>query len=614
MIVVPEILTKNPNQMPDYERKLANDVVDIIKERIVNSDTARGGDINFFLYIAIDAIDTDKMSPMFSEIAPKLYWAKDDSLSANSEMNIFSDVLKRAVQKHVSVPSEVNRCHIYVSLKEKEQNDFWAVPQDTLKQEQPQFTAKDPESSLDNVVMNDDEREAIMRAVTLIKERDLVFNKWNFKNVDKHTKSILCFHGAPGTGKTMAAHGVAHYLGKKIIEGSYSQIESQWVGVGAKNLEAIFKCAAEQDAVLFIDEADTFLSKRITNSSDPSAKHYNSMSNELYQLIESFDGCIVFASNHIKDFDPAVISRIIEPVEFKLPDEASRKQIISKLMQKEFPIEGGKTDDLLTSLAEQTEGFSGRDIRKALLIANASAAYKIKVVKGMPDDEIEIPRQLLIDSFADVKKAKNALDSAMGNETTNNLITEFINKKQSETRYMQMAAHTLLADGVIDAKEKALFDELSATFQVTVKLDVNELPSVEEICKEATSKEERIRLLDVTIRMSTCDYKVHKNEENLIKKVADLIGISSIDIPTVLQYAKNLMRSYDEWVNITDLLGVSDEDILMELKSEYTTGAAYYHLATMYKNGSDQFGGISVDEDKAAKYFTKAQELGFNKK
>lgn len=58
------------------------------------------------------------------------------------------------------------------------------------------------------------------------------------------------------------------------------------------------------------------------------------MSNELYTLIENFNGCIVFASNHIKDFDPAVISRIIEPIEFKLPNDDARKLIISKMLPK----------------------------------------------------------------------------------------------------------------------------------------------------------------------------------------------------------------------------------------------------------------------------------------
>lgn len=613
MIVKPEIITKDPNQIPAYENKLANDIVEIIKSRTLNSDTARSIDSDLYVYIAIDVIDIEKMSPIFTELKPKMYFAKDESLSAQLEVNTFADVLKRAVMAHVEIPSEVRNCHVFVSLAKKSQADLWASPSNTPEQERPKFTAVDPIFTLDEVVMNDDEREAIMRAVTLVKERELVFNKWNFKKVDKHTKSILCFHGAPGTGKTMAAHGVAHYLGRKILIGSYAQIESEFVGVGAKNLKAFFECAAEQDAVLFIDEADTFLSKRLPSSNE-SAKHYNSMSNELYQLIESFDGCIIFASNHITDFDPAVISRIIEPVEFKLPDAPTRKKILSNLMQEELPVEDGKTDELLSLLAEQTDGFSGRDLRKALLIANASAAYKLKVVEGLDDEHIVIPKQLLLDSFAEVRKAKDALDSAMGKDSTSDLLSEYINKKQSETRYLQMAAHTLLADGVVDAKEKALFDELSSMMQVTVPLDSSELPTVEELCKEATSKEERIRLLDVVVRMSACDYKIHESEEALIVKVADLIGISSSDIPSVLQYTQNLMNSYEEWTHVTDLLGMSDEDMLDELKTEYTPGAAYYHLAKMYQTGTSPFGEVIVDEEKATKYFAKAQELGFSKK
>ena len=613
MIVKPEIITKDPNQIPAYENKLANDIVEIIKSRTLNSDTARSIDSDLYVYIAIDVIDIEKMSPIFTELKPKMYFAKDESLSAQLEVNTFADVLKRAGMAHVEIPSEVRNCHVFVSLAKKSQADLWASPSNTPEQERPKFTAVDPIFTLDEVVMNDDEREAIMRAVTLVKERELVFNKWNFKKVDKHTKSILCFHGAPGTGKTMAAHGVAHYLGRKILIGSYAQIESEFVGVGAKNLKAFFECAAEQDAVLFIDEADTFLSKRLPSSNE-SAKHYNSMSNELYQLIESFDGCIIFASNHITDFDPAVISRIIEPVEFKLPDAPTRKKILSNLMQEELPVEDGKTDELLSLLAERTDGFSGRDLRKALLIAYASAAYKLKVVEGLDDEHIVIPKQLLLDSFAEVRKAKDALDSAMGKDSTSDLLSEYINKKQSETRYLQMAAHTLLADGVVDAKEKALFDELSSMMQVTVPLDSSELPTVEELCKEATSKEERIRLLDVVVRMSACDYKIHESEEALIVKVADLIGISSSDIPSVLQYTQNLMNSYEEWTHVTDLLGMSDEDMLDELKTEYTPGAAYYHLAKMYQTGTSPFGEVIVDEEKATKYFAKAQELGFSKK
>ena len=53
------------------------------------------------------------------------------------------------------------------------------------------------------------------------------------------------------------------------------------MGEGPKNVSAIFLAAEEQDAVLFIDEADSLLSKRLVNVSDPSGQAMNSMRSQL---------------------------------------------------------------------------------------------------------------------------------------------------------------------------------------------------------------------------------------------------------------------------------------------------------------------------------------------
>ncbi|MBR1550222.1 MAG: AAA family ATPase [Bacteroidales bacterium] len=612
MTINPEIITQKPEQIPAYEQKLADDILKIIQNRADNSETARKNSSNLYVYIAIDAISSEKKSALFMELKPGLFFAKDNSFSLKTEENILVDVLKRAIQMHVDIPREVKTCLVYLSLEERDQSVLWGSADKETGNDTVKFEAEEPLYSLDEVVMNDDERDAIMRAVTLVKEKELIFKRWNFSKVDKHTKSILCFHGAPGTGKTMAAHGVARFLGKKILVGSYAQIESEFVGVGAKNLKAFFECARVQDAVLFIDEADTFLSKRLPSSNE-SAKHYNSMSNELYQLIEGFDGCIIFASNHIKDFDPAVISRIIEPVEFKLPDQPTRKRILSNLWQEEFPVEGGKSEELLTLLSERTEGFSGRDIRKALLIANANAAYRMKVVGGMNDSDIVVPKDILLDSFAEVREAKDALDAAMGKNTTSDLLSSFIDKKQKETRYLQMAAHALLADRRIDSRERSLYDELSSITGVTVPLVEEELPAVEELCKGATSKEERSRLLDVVVRMSAYDLNIHDLEESLIVRAAELLGVGPEKKETLLRYAQSLRDLSQEWEDITGTMGMTDEDILASLQEEYTKGAAYYHLGEMYESGSSDFGGIQRDETKAKQYYAEAERCGFAK-
>lgn len=609
MKIIPEIIVKNPNEISQGFQDFANSILMLIQKRVLeNSKIHKEIEANLYVYIGLNvSINSELLTPTNEYF----YYGADDSMRIIPATDSLISTIRNALKNHVKVIDEIKKYFVFLSLSPIDKKNLTG---EIGKDEQSvMYHSIDPIFTLDEVVMNQDERDSIMRAISLVKEKDLIYNKWNFKQVDKHTKSILCFHGVPGTGKTMAAHGVASYLGKKILIGSYAQIESEFVGVGAKNLKAFFECAAQQDAVLFIDEADTFLSKRLPSSND-SAKHYNSMSNELYQLVENFDGCIIFASNHIKDFDPAIISRIIEPIEFKLPDYDARKQIINNLFQNQFPVEGGKTEALIDELANLTDGFSGRDIRKALLICNADAAYKMKISAGLNDENIKVPVSLILDCFENVKASKNKLDIALGKRTTSNLISEFSEEKNKKTRYMQMAAYTLLADGVVDRKEQLLFDSLSKTMGVKVPLDAESLPTVEEICSQASSKEERLQILDVVTRMAACDESVPETEKAFIKKVINCLGIKDINSSAVIEYTEALSVSYQQMAKFSDMLGNSDLDLLSDFKKEYTEGAAYYHLAEMFRDGSDFMGGIEKCQSKADYYFKLAKESGYEQR
>lgn len=609
MKITPEVIVKNPDEISQGFQDFANSILMLIQKRVLeNSKIHKEIEANLYVYIGLNvSINSELLTPTNDNF----YYGADDSMRIIPATDSLISTIQNALKNHVKVIDEIKKYFVFLSLSPIDKKNLTS---ESGKNEQSiMYHSTDPVFTLDEVVMNQDERNSIMRAISLVKEKDLIYNKWNFKQVDKHTKSILCFHGVPGTGKTMAAHGVASYLGKKILIGSYAQIESEFVGVGAKNLKAFFECAAQQDAVLFIDEADTFLSKRLPSSND-SAKHYNSMSNELYQLVENFDGCIIFASNHIKDFDPAIISRIIEPIEFKLPDYDARKQIINNLFQNQFPVEGGKTETLINELANLTDGFSGRDIRKALLICNADAAYKMKISAGLNDENIKVPVSLILDCFESVKASKNKLDIALGKKTTSNLISEFSEEKNKKTRYMQMAAYTLLADGVVDRKEQLLFDSLSKTMGVKVPLDAESLPAIEEICSQASSKEERLQILDVVTRMAACDERVPETEKAFIKKVINCLGINDINSSAVIEYTEALSVSYQQMAKFSDMLDNSDLDLLSELKKEYTEGAAYYHLAEMFRDGSDFMGGIEKCQSKADYYFKLAKESGYEQR
>lgn len=605
MKIFPEIEVRDPQNIPTYTEKFVKDITDLLSCRISESKSAKKIEANLFLYIFVD---NHRNSFKFEQIKTKLFWGINESMQCLQETKTISEVLKRAIVVNLDIPDELNNCYIYLSLCKLDTKTLFNCDEERVK---PQYTATEPMFSLDEVIMNDSERKAIMRAITLVKEKELIYRKWNFKKIDKYTKSIMCFHGVPGTGKTMAAHAVANYLGKKILVGSYAQIESEFVGVGAKNLVGLFDAAREQDSVLFIDEADTFLSKRLPSSND-SSKHYNSMSNELYQLIESFDGCIIFASNHIKDFDPAVVSRIIEPVEFKLPDTNARKQILKSMIQEEFPIEGGKTDRLIDELSKLSEGFSGRDLRKALLVSYANAAYTYKTLKNAQDEEIVIPPALIFESFHEVRTAKELLER-LKKGTLSNVITNFTKKSDKNTRYLQIAAHALLCDGTIDSKEKELFEELSKMFEVNVPLIKEELPDLETLCVELKSKEEKIQALDVATRMFAIDYSVPEVELKMLNIIAEAIGVKQSDIATLRNYTIKLAEMYQCWENLVSGFVPTDIDILKTMRTEYTEAAAYYHLGLLYINGNTLYQHVVPNEEKAKKYLQKSADLGFSK-
>ena len=313
-------------------------------------------------------------------------------------------------------------------------------------EEAPTFSSRAPMYTLDKVIMPEETHNQIDRAIALIQGRKKIFEEWGFKEVDPHTKTILCFFGAPGTGKTMCAHAIASALQKNILIASYASIESKWVGEGPKNLQKIFKDAEEQDAVLFFDEADSFLSKRVANAETGSDKHYNRMSNEMFQLLENYDGIIIFATNLVADFDKAFKSRILAFIEFRQPDYEARKKLIKTMIPSKLPLHPEFTDDSIGILAEISDGFCGREIRKAMLTTLAEGA--MKGVEVFTIDEFGA-------GFSSVKEETLAVDKSAGGEIGGNLIFDFINECSIGSAIMDVCQYAAWQRGELTSGQKA---------------------------------------------------------------------------------------------------------------------------------------------------------------
>ena len=177
------------------------------------------------------------------------------------------------------------------------------------------------------------------------------------------------FYGEPGTGKTMAAHAVAHYLNRKILVVNYADIESKYVGETPKNIRKAFEAAKDAQSIIFFDEADAILSRRVTNMSSATDVSVNQTRSVMLMLLNEYQDFIVFATNFIENFDPAFMRRISHHVRFDLPDLECRRQ----LWRHYIPSEAPNNIDV-EKLAEKFEGVSGSEISTAVLNTAFKAA------------------------------------------------------------------------------------------------------------------------------------------------------------------------------------------------------------------------------------------------
>ncbi|MCQ2194855.1 MAG: ATP-binding protein [Paludibacteraceae bacterium] len=229
------------------------------------------------------------------------------------------------------------------------------------------FLAKAPIYTLEQMVLPEELLTEMKAAINTVKYQKLIYEDWGFLDVDPIPKCVLNFYGPPGTGKTMAAHALASSIGKKIMEANYGDIESKFVGDAPKNMKKVFERAKEEDCVLFFDEADSVMGKRMNNASNGAEQAINSLRSETLKHLEQHNGIVIMATNLVTTFDPAFKSRILKSLKFELPNKAARIDIIKKKTPSKMPIDAPLTEDQLSELSEIADGMSGREIKNCFI-------------------------------------------------------------------------------------------------------------------------------------------------------------------------------------------------------------------------------------------------------
>ena len=239
-------------------------------------------------------------------------------------------------------------------------------------QEQVEFASFEPRYPLydsEDVILNASTQEKLTTLIALIKKHDFLYQVWNLQSVDPQGKCVsVNFYGPPGTGKTMCAEVLAKKFNKKIIDVNYAEIESKFVGETGKNIEKAFRIAKETQSVLFFDEADSILGKRMSQVTQATDHAVNTSRAVMLKQLDHFEGIVVFATNLAENFDKAFVRRILSHIEVGLPDSHSRERLWAKFLMPSVP---GVSAVSLSDLVRVSEGMSGGDMKNAFVKACA---------------------------------------------------------------------------------------------------------------------------------------------------------------------------------------------------------------------------------------------------
>lgn len=239
----------------------------------------------------------------------------------------------------------------------------------------------DPIFTLDNVVLPPDRKRQLVEIADNVRFAARVLDEWKFRDRLPYGRGVAAlFHGPSGTGKTMAAMGIARELGIEILRLDFSKVVSKYIGDTEKNIDRVFTDAQRSGAAILIDEADALLGKR-SEVKDAHDRYANIEVAYLLQRMEAFEGLAILTTNLRQNVDPAFVRRLRFIIEFPRPDADARQRI----WRQSLPEASHELDDAAFRQLARKLDLTGGNIsqialRAAFLAAAAGAQINLEHV------------------------------------------------------------------------------------------------------------------------------------------------------------------------------------------------------------------------------------------
>jgi ATP-dependent 26S proteasome regulatory subunit len=197
------------------------------------------------------------------------------------------------------------------------------------------------------------------------------FQKLKTKLTERGLKSgiNILLYGVAGGGKTSTVMQWAAATGRDVFFLDIANVQSKFVGEAEKQLQSVWtsyrECRKSMDKapILLFNEADAILGTRM-NAENSASKSYNTLQNIMLQNMEDFeDGIFIATTNLASHLDPAFERRFLYKVEYKKPEVAVRRQILSNV----FKDISAETIEKINMTCELTGGQI-QNVHKKILI------------------------------------------------------------------------------------------------------------------------------------------------------------------------------------------------------------------------------------------------------
>lgn len=242
--------------------------------------------------------------------------------------------------------------------------------------------------TLDNLVCTSDAKDKLENYLEEHRNIDLL------RKYELPISNKLLLYGPSGCGKTLASYVIAGELQKMMIVVNLGAIVSSKLGETSKNLAKIFRKAAQEDCIIFIDEFDSLGKVR-----DYSQDH-GEMKRVVNTILQLFDylpqsSMVICATNQKDMLDDALLRRFDMAISLELPNEEQIKELIQLVLKEGIFKFNRKV--AMKSLIEVAEGLSYYSIQKTLINAIKRSLFAMKDKKtAKPMIDTEIWHDLLI--------------------------------------------------------------------------------------------------------------------------------------------------------------------------------------------------------------------------